>query len=225
VPRLTPFADEVVLYEAGPHWSAMVLPVGRFVTVLVVAVVVVVVARGAPLVVGYVLLLAVLAAAGYLAAKLAGLRARLLAVTDRRVVRCSGVLRRRTDELPLARIDDCTCVQSLLQRLVGVGTLQIQPSGSGEAREVRHVTGARQVQALIGRAIAEWHRPGPGPFSTGLTPAVPGRGAPGGPGGEAPESGPLSFAAVLRELREAVDQGLITEAEFEAKRAELLRRL
>jgi uncharacterized membrane protein YdbT with pleckstrin-like domain len=50
-------------------------------------------------------------------------------LTDRRLVLRSGVLGRRGRDLPLVRINDVSFRRTLLERLIGAGTLTIETAG------------------------------------------------------------------------------------------------
>lgn len=59
----------------------------------------------------------------------------LLIVTSRRVVKVSGVILRRTDEIPFIHVNDVSSSQSLLGRVFGFGEIHID-SGSSVGEEV-----------------------------------------------------------------------------------------
>ncbi len=75
---------------------------------------------------------------------------RLLIVSNRRVVEVSGVIRRRTNEIPFVHVNDVSSRQSLLGRLVGFGEIHID-SGSSEGEEViSYVPKPLAVRRLLG---------------------------------------------------------------------------
>lgn len=73
-------------------------------------------------------------------------------VTDRRVRARSGVLRMRTRDVWLWRVEDVVVERSLLQRLTGSGTLLLETTGA-RALALRDVPGvlavADQIEALL----------------------------------------------------------------------------
>ncbi len=68
-----------------------------------------------------------------------------LTVTDRQVVLRSGVLRSSSRSIPLSRIADVGVSRSLLQRLVGSGTLVLETVGERGRVAVADVPGAPRV--------------------------------------------------------------------------------
>jgi uncharacterized membrane protein YdbT with pleckstrin-like domain len=72
-----------------------------------------------------------------------------LTVTDRRVRTRQGVLRSRTRDVSLWRIADVVVERSLLQRLVGSGTLLLDTTGERGGLVVRDVPGVQRVAAEL----------------------------------------------------------------------------
>lgn len=74
-------------------------------------------------------------------------------VTDRRVLVRTGVLSRSGRDVPLSRINDITFSHSLLERMLGTGTLVIESAGERgqvvltDVPQVEHVQ--RQVYELV----------------------------------------------------------------------------
>ncbi len=56
--------------------------------------------------------------------------ARLYVMTDRRVIRVSGVLRQRAIDVPLARVQNITVSRSIRERVFGLGTLGFATAGT-----------------------------------------------------------------------------------------------
>jgi membrane protein YdbS with pleckstrin-like domain len=133
-------------------------------------------------------------------------------VTDKRVVYRTGVLAKHGVEIPLARINNINFHQGIVDRLVGAGSLEIESAGTdGESRfsHVRHPDGVQQeiyrVMEDHERTRAGWGRDAPPP-----APAAP---------------SPPDIPEQLRRLAELRDSGVISAAEFEAKKAQLLERM
>ncbi len=258
---------EEVAAEAHPHWSVLIRPVLVFLLVLAACVAVIVLFGSAPVSVGYGLAGVALIALCWLGGKVASWRARLLVITNRRVVYRSGVLRRVGREIPLERIQDVTYDQSLLERILGTGSLLIESAGASGQEPFPDVRRPARMQSLINRmvtqALSGWPGGGgPAPVvSTGREPrsrtdprppppkAAPTRFVPaerepatgqlpvvGGPfdyeaaqptgplapPGPAPLEGGLELRQQLRDLEELHEAGVLTDAEFDAKRRELL---
>ena len=80
-------------------------------------------------------------------------------LTDRRLSLRWGVLSRHGRDVPLRRVVDAALRRSLLQRMVGSGTVVLQTAGEGEGRgqdtvELRSVPQARRVYAALCRLTA-----------------------------------------------------------------------
>lgn len=266
--------EEIVL-EAHPNWSILVPRVALFVLVVAGCLGVVVAWTAAPLWVGYVLL--GIAAVFLLAvlAKVVTWRSTSLVLTNLRVVYRTGVLRRLGREIPLDRVQDVTYTQSLVERLVGAGSLTIQSAGAGGDEPFPDIRQPAVVQSLINRLISQpapgyragsggvagrpqagyprppyeqaayeppahqpqaqyppttEHPPQPPPFSQ--PPSAPRPSQP-----EVPQQTPsapavapaapaeplrLSSSEQLKRLGELLRLGVLTDAEYEAKRRELL---
>jgi uncharacterized membrane protein YdbT with pleckstrin-like domain len=136
-------------------------------------------------------------------------------LTDDRVIYRTGVLSKHGVEIPLTRVNNINFHQGVVDRLVGAGTLEIESAGeNGESRfsHVRHPDGVqqeiyRQMEAH-GRKRAAW-----------------GKDAPAG-AARAPAAAPAAnIPEQLQQLAELRDKGVISAAEFEAKKAQLLERM
>jgi len=131
-------------------------------------------------------------------------------VTSRRVIYRSGVISKRGVEIPLERINNINFHQRLIDRLIGAGDLDIESAGKdGQSHFdfIRHPDG---VQHEIYRQMEARNMP------VGVVPLPPVVVAPP-PGVAVPEQ--------IEQLARLRDQGHITDAEFEAKKAELLDRM
>lgn len=128
-------------------------------------------------------------------------------LTTDRLVHRSGVLSRKSREIPLDHLSDISYRQTLLERVVSIGDLLLESAGrdsteifeglphpAGIQREIHH-------QLELGRLR-----------SAG--------GATGGSGYPA-----LSIPQQIEQLAELARRGVLTEVEFQTKKAELLDRL
>jgi uncharacterized membrane protein YdbT with pleckstrin-like domain len=75
-------------------------------------------------------------------------------VTNRRVLVREGVLTRHGMDIPLRRISSVQVRNSLLERMLGSGTLVIE-SDSDESLEFDDVPGVRRVHALLYNEVAQ----------------------------------------------------------------------
>ena len=159
------------------------------------------------------------------------------AVTNLRVLRSEGLVKRRTSETLLSSVTDVRLAVGLVGRQLGYGDLRIL-TGAGEAAadEFRTITTPTEFRnAMMARRMAAENAAMSGAATGGLATAT-GPGAAAEPAAPAPApfaATPAATAApsgadaagAIRHLGELRDQGLITEEEFEAKKRELLARM
>lgn len=205
-PRALLADHERIVFELRPHWVAVV-PALLWAALIVVAWV----ALGAltdsgpalvALSVGALIALLVLSAVPLLKWS----RTLFVLTTDRLITR-RGVIAREATEIPLERINDVAFKQSALERLVGAGDLLIESAGERGQTRITNVKKPEQVQLRIYQATEEnsnrMLRSGQ-PFPTPDTDSIPEQ---------------------IEALARLKVQGVITEAEFETKKKELLDRL
>lgn len=195
--------DEEVVLVVRPHWSFMAVPVVAAL-VAVVAAVAVDVAASPPSAAAIALVAAVGLAVVWLFGRYVRWATTSLVVTDRRVVARSGVISTRTREIPVDRVNDVTVYRSLLEHLIGRGTLVIECGGEAAQEVVAWIPSPRRVQRAIHLQLQGRHAAARA---------------------SAPPDRRRSLADDLHELEDLRRSGLISPGEFETKRAELLHRL
>jgi uncharacterized membrane protein YdbT with pleckstrin-like domain len=83
-------------------------------------------------------------------------------ITDQRLTIARGLLGRDVHETRLERVQNVNCSQSLLQRLLGVGTVDFDTAGSAEFDFAFHGVGRpRQLARTVDRALQHAARAGP----------------------------------------------------------------
>lgn len=128
----------------------------------------------------------------------------LFVLTSDRLITRSGIFAKHSREIPLERINDVTFNQSVIERVLGAGDLLVESAGERGQTRIENVRKPEQVQLMIYTETEENNNRMMRPASTG-----------------APTSVPDQIAALAR----LHDQGILTEAEFETKKQELLKRL
>ncbi len=123
--------------------------------------------------------------------------------TDRLIYR-KGVIARHGKEIPLERLNDVSYTQTLFQRLLRAGDLLVESGGERGQSQFGHFSRPQDIQNEIHRAIE----------------AAAARDADRMAGRR--ELSPLEQLEKLEELRR---RGVITQAEFDLKKATLLDRL
>ncbi len=160
---------------------------------------------------GAVVGIVAIAWAVWLGLKYLGWRMTYFVVTSRRVIYRSGVVSKRGVEIPLERINNINFHQRLIDRIIGAGDLDIESAGKDGQEHfdfIRHPDG---VQHEIYRQMEARNMP------VAMVQQAPAVVSPAQPGTAVPEQ--------IEQLARLRDQGHITDAEFEAKKAELLGRM
>jgi len=85
---------------------------------------------------------------------------RVYVLTNRRVLRFSGTLHVRVAECPLARISAVEKSQASYQRLLGLGSIRMQPADERESMVWNHIARPEEVHSIVFRAVqrAQSHR-------------------------------------------------------------------
>jgi membrane protein YdbS with pleckstrin-like domain len=138
-------------------------------------------------------------------------------VTSRRVIYRTGVIAKRGVEIPLERINNINFTQRVFERILGAGSLDIESAGKeGQSHFdfIRHPDG---VQHVIYDQMDARYR-----VTEGGAPPVAATVPAAAAAGTAP---PVSVPDQIEQLARLRDQGLLTDAEFDQKKAELLGRM
>jgi hypothetical protein len=163
-------------------------------------------------------------------------------VTSRRVIQIQGILNKKALDSSLEKINDAVLTENVFGRMFGFGDLEIltaSDSGidrmhmlvdaSGFKREMTEAKHELELEVSSGRIpspplratpiptgdAAASQAPAPAPTPTGPPAAPPPAGSPS----------PDDVANAIDRLKGLLDSGAITQAEFDAKKAELLARL
>jgi len=230
---------ERVYLDSRPHWYLLAGPSAVVVGVIVATVVVVIEWGSAPLYVGWVLAAFCVAALAWYGARYLAFRSTSFVVTSQRVIYRTGVLRRSGREIPIGRVQDVTYHQGLFQRVVHAGSLTIESAGARGQEPFLDIRRPEEVQALLNRAVTDAAGV-PGSYQATAPRGEPGRSVPsapergytphstqtppaGQPAVGFPQAG-SSLGEQLEELSDLHRHGVITDAEFEQKRQEILDR-
>lgn len=130
--------------------------------------------------------------------------------TDRLITR-TGVISKHSKEIPLERINDITFTQSVIERVLGAGDLMLESAGERGQNRITNVRKPEQVQLMIYKETEQNN-------------ARMERGQIGGSIGDR-DAAPESLTAQLEALGRLNKQGVISDAEFEAKKKDLLDRM
>lgn len=211
-------ADEKVAVETRPHWTYLAGQLSAFVVVGVAAIVVAAVGFPLPAIVVVAALAGVAAVA--FGIRLARWSNTYYLVTDQRIVYWKGLPQWRGIELRLELVDEVDCTQSFWGRLLGVGTLSVRSVVEGHVRTLAYMPKPGHARQEVYRLLREADRRAQQRFETPASPDAADRGEPAG----AAEV-PVDIPDQIRKLYDLVELGILSPAEFEEKKRDLLRRL
>ena len=194
--------DEEIIRDLRPHWFFLFGPGVALVAALALAIWVSQ-AVDTDWALFPALGLAVVALLFFLARYAQWITTDFVLTTDRLIYR-KGVLSRQGREIPLERLNDVSFTQTLFQRMLRAGDLLVESAGEQGQSDFGHFANPQDIQNEIHRAIE----------------AAAARDANRMAGRR--ELSPLEQLEKLDELRQ---RGVISQAEFEVKKANLLDRL
>jgi uncharacterized membrane protein YdbT with pleckstrin-like domain len=149
-------------------------------------------------------------------------RTTVFIVTDKRIGYQAGLIRRTGMSIQLNRINNVSYEQGLLERMLGNGTLTIESAAEQGTTVFRNIPHPDETRQLIyteiegdehrdakrdGEAVAEALKQAGGLPAAPATPAQP------------------SATDRMTQLQQLHAQGLVTDADFESKKAEILKDL
>ncbi|HEY8632832.1 MAG TPA: PH domain-containing protein [Candidatus Limnocylindrales bacterium] len=222
------------------HWFVLLADARYSILAWVVAILLSIVSGALPDVLkpiaGWAILVLVVGGLLYLGWQVLRWQNELFIVTSRRVLQAEGVINKRVVDSSLEKINDAILSESIVGRMFGFGDLEIltaSESGISLLRMLPHpdafkrammdakhdlemeLSGARPLPSPAMRAAGPTMNPVPAPSAT--PPASP----PSPPNAMSSDDVTRTLAS-LADLR---DRGAISPDEYEAKKAELLRRL
>lgn len=201
-PRKLLNEGEDVVLDLRPHWSTLFVPVAALVVVVAGAIGASV--ADAPSWTGYPILAIVALTFVWLVLRWLRWTTTNFTVTNDRIVYRSGVLAKKGREIPLDRVNDISFAQSVFERVIGAGDLMIESAGQQGQERYTDIPHPSKVQNVIYREMERFR------------------------GREADrQSGrhELSVPEQLEKLDELRQRGVISQAEFDEKKAQLLERM
>lgn len=199
-PRKLLNEGEDIVLDLHPHWWFFVKPV----LAVVVSVVAAVALRGADNLVVLALIALVLISVAWLVARYLVWSTTNFTLTTDRLIYRAGVVRKEGREIPLERINDISSTQSVFERIIGAGDIVTESGGERGQQTFTDLPKPFQVQNAIYREIER----------------AQARDADRMAGNRQ-----LSIPEQIEKLDELRRRGVLTGAEFEAKKKQLLDRL
>lgn len=193
---------EKVVLDLHPHWWYLAGPVLTISAVIAGAVTSL--AMSAPPAAGWAVLGALVLSALWLLLRYLRWRTSRFILTTSRLIERRGVLARTSREIPLLGLSDISYKQTLFERLIGAGCVLIESAGKDSPEYFPDLPRPGHVQNEIIRLMDEARRGVPQHSGTA-------------PGASIPDQ-----IVQLDQLRR---RGVISDADFEQKKAQLLDRM
>lgn len=198
--------DEEIVLDLHPHWVDFAPQLAALVGAVVVGALVLV-AFDAPGIVNILVGVIVLAALAWFGSEYLRWYSTNFVVTTDRLIYRSGVMTKRGIEIPLERVNTVLFSQTLFERALGFGDLQVESAGTQGLQRFTNVRKPSMVQNEIHRQMDDNQNRRYDRIGRGAAPS----------GASIPDQ-----IAQLDELRR---QGVLSDAEFQAKKAQLLDRM
>ena len=218
--------NEELVLDLNPHWFFMFEPTIALVGAVILGLIVLVevdsdTLAGIPWLLVGLLVLGVL---GWWAARFAKWKNTNFVVTSDRVIFRTGVLSKKGIEIPLERINTVTFSQSIFERMIGAGDLGIESASRDGSETFNDVRKPSLVQNEIYRQMERNSAKTYGGVQA-VNAATQAAQAAAASAAQAHGGRQASIPEQLQQLDELRQKGVITQAEFDAKKAELLRRM
>jgi uncharacterized membrane protein YdbT with pleckstrin-like domain len=192
---------EQVVLDLHPHWWFLALPVGAVVVALVATIVAMTTTLTA---LQYILAGVLVVAVVWLLLRYVRWVTTSLVLTNHRLVHRSGVLAKSGREIPLDHINDISYRQRIFERIIGAGDVVIESAGERGQEVFADLPKPGRIQNEIYRQIEA--------SKLQMADRMAGRHE-------------ASIPEQIEKLDELRQRGVITQAEFDTKKAQLLDRL
>ena len=147
--------DEELLAELRPHWIFLFGPLFTSIGVWAALIVMVVLWRNAPSALNYPILIVALIPGLWLLGRFVRWRSYVVALTSTRILVRQGILGRNTVQLRLQRITEVNIRQTLVERVLGTGSLLIDVQGEDDSLTLEYMRKPAVVQRVLNSQINE----------------------------------------------------------------------
>ncbi len=193
--------EEKLILVTQPHWFTLILPVLLTMAVSVGAVLI-----------GSYALYALIPIFGYLIYKLVERRNNIWAVTNLRVIDEFGVFSNNSKESPLDKINNVSYQQSFWGKMFGFGNVEIQTAAEVGATVYTWVQGPARLKDAITRMQEEYKSYQMRKQAAEMASAM----------AVGQQNNRIDVPGELEKLYNLKQRGIITEAEYNARKAKLL---
>jgi len=206
--------DESIVSSFRQHWKLLVIPIGWFIVAMAAIGFVVWIDWWQPL--EWTLLVVVLGAAiWFIVRPVVGWATTRYVLTTERLITRHGLIAKAGVEIPLERITNVNFSQSVFERMLGAGDLLVESAGMGGQSRFSNIPHPDDFAALLykireQRTMALQGR-GPVEPAPSATPTAP--------------PPPADATERLQRLKELHNDGVLTDVEYEEKRAKLVEEI
>jgi membrane protein YdbS with pleckstrin-like domain len=155
LPRKFLNEDEELLAELRPHWIFLFGPLFTSIGVWAALIVLVVLWHSAPGWTNYPILILALVPGLWLLGRFVRWRSYVVALTSTRILVRQGIMGRDTVQLRLQRITEVNIRQSLIERVLGTGSLIIDVQGEDDSLTLEYMRKPAVVQRVLNSQINE----------------------------------------------------------------------
>ena len=204
-PRKLLADHESLVFDLRPHWIALVPPIFWTLLTIVIAVVALNFLDDPGWIRPAILIAAAIAVLVFGVFPFLQWHYTNFVLTTDRLITRGGIIAKQSREIPLERINDVTFTQSILERMLGAGDLLVESAGERGQTRIGNVRNPEDVQLTIYKETEKNNE----------------RMMRGGE----PDRREASVPEQLEALARLKAQGVISDAEFETKKEELLKRM
>jgi uncharacterized membrane protein YdbT with pleckstrin-like domain len=158
LPKNSLTEDEKIVLEFHPHWSTLVATFfWAIVSIVVAGVIIFFIPDGG----SQMLIRLIVGAVGVVAIIVVGFMPFLrwvttsYTLTNRRFVMRHGILARSGRDIPLTRVNDVSFEHSLIERMLGTGTLVVESGGENGQLVLKKIPRVEHTQSQLYRLVEE----------------------------------------------------------------------
>jgi len=216
--------DEKMILASNPHWFYFWKQVAAAIGVVALLLLLMVLEDGwADTVIGWAALVAFVILLLNILFEFVQWKTTRFAITDQRVAYQSGFVRRRGVSIPLNRINNVNSEQSIIARVLNNGIVTIESAGETGDSVFENIPDPEKVRTLIFAQVEADEQSDSDRSAASLAKAMRDHVEPTSPPA-APPSAP-SVQDRLAALEGMKTQGLVNDAEYAAKRQQILEEL
>lgn len=146
-------------------------------------------------------------------------------ITNRRVIEVKGTINKQVSDSALEKVNDVELTQSVVGRMLGYGTVQIITGSDIGVNLFHRISGPLRFKRAMLNAKEGLHESGPPAKPAEVLPSSQSADTGEAAAHEPDDDATSRIPELIAELAELHEQGILSDEEFESKKAELLDRL